>query len=71
MRFVKKQAIQGTIVDVMKKELSSRFADSSVSKKKIREKAVNPYFEFAFTLILEMIALFDMVGDIYLMISMY
>lgn len=35
------------------------------------EKPANPYFEFAFTLLLEAIALFDMIGDIYLMIKMY
>lgn len=35
------------------------------------EQPANPYFEFAFTLLLEAIALFDMVGDIYLLIQMY
>lgn len=45
--------------------------DASISRKQNREKPPNPYFEFAFTLILELIALFDMIGDIYLMISMY
>ena len=38
----------------------------SVCSKKF-EKPANPYFEFMFTLLLEAIALFDMVGDIYLM----
>lgn len=40
-------------------------------KKRVVEKAPNPYFEFAFTLTLELIAMFDMVGDIYLLIGMY
>jgi len=35
------------------------------------EKPANPYFELGFTLLLEAIALFDMIGDIYLMIQMY
>lgn len=39
--------------------------------KRQREKAANPYFEFAFVLLLEAIALFDMIGDIILMIGMY
>ena len=43
----------------------------SISKKKIKEKVANPYFEFVFTLILEMIALFDMFGDIYMLLGMY
>jgi len=55
----------------MKKELSAKVADTSISKKKVREKAANPYFEFVFTMILELIALFDMFGDIYLLIGMY
>ena len=46
-------------------------ADTSISKIKVREKPPNPYFEFIFTLILEFIALFDMFGDIYLLIGMY
>ena len=55
----------------MKKEISSKVADTSISKIKVREKPPNPYFEFIFTLILEFIALFDMFGDIYLLIGMY
>lgn len=35
------------------------------------EKPANPYFELGFTLLLEAIALFDMIGDIYLMVQMY
>jgi hypothetical protein len=35
------------------------------------EERANPYLEFAFTLLLEAIALFDMVGDVYLLIQMY
>ena len=42
----------------------------SICKSK-KEKPANPYFELAFTLLLEAIALFDMIGDIYLMIQMY
>lgn len=39
--------------------------------RKAVEKPANPYFEFLFTLLLELIALFDLVGDIYLVCSMY
>lgn len=35
------------------------------------DKPANPYLEFAFTLLLEAIALFDLIGDIYLLIQMY
>jgi len=35
------------------------------------EKLPNKYFEFAFTFLLEIIALFDMVGDIYLVYGMF
>lgn len=38
----------------------------SIEQKK--EKEPNPYFEFIFCLFLELIALFDMGGDIYLLI---
>ena len=55
----------------MKKELSAKVADSSISKKILKEKPPNPYFEFVFTMVLELIALFDMFGDIYLLIGMY
>jgi hypothetical protein len=47
------------------------FSESAISVKLQKEKPANPYFEFLFTLLLEMIALFDMVGDIYLLIGMY
>ena len=53
------------------KDLSSKLLEASISKKMVKEKKPNPYFEFIFTLILELIALFDMFGDIYLMYSMY
>lgn len=71
MRFVKAHNHGNSLAALMKKEISSKLYDTSISKKQNKEKPPNPYFEFAFTLILEMIALFDMVGDIYLMISMY
>ena len=71
MRFIKDKNAMNDLANMMKKDLSSKLFDSSISKKKVKEKPPNPYFEFVFTLILELIALFDMVGDIYLMISMY
>lgn len=49
----------------------SRDSDASSMKKLKKDRPPNPYFEFVFTLVLELIAMFDMFGDIYLLIGMY
>lgn len=73
MRIVKKHQsdLKSNLMISFKKSVQSNedLIDSVVSLG--REKPPNPYFEFAFTLLLELIAMLDMVGDIYLTIGMY
>lgn len=56
---------------MMQKSVHSQDSHAEIVKKLDKEKPPNPYFEFVFTLVLEVIAMFDMIGDIYLLIGMY
>lgn len=61
----------GSIQAMMQKSVHSQDSHAEIVKKLDKEKPPNPYFEFVFTLVLEVIAMFDMIGDIYLLIGMY
>jgi len=68
MRIVKgKGGMMGALQASMLKSFYSGSQKFDKVKEVEKEAALNPHFEFVFTLILELIALFDMVGDIYLL----
>lgn len=76
MRFVREEETEkgglfSAIKAKVKAEVFQKSLNVSTFRRLSKEKPPNPYFEFVFTLVLELIAMFDMVGDIYLVIGMY